>query len=197
MARVVRKADRKEPVFDIREYSLRVGSTTLAPAVSKYLLRNREHFRQSMPVMSDCFFTIDECEKRLASAIDEHQAGQSLKLLLLMEKAGEMQVIGDLSFTNITRGVFHSCYLGYKIDHEFQGKGLMYDSLHVAIKHVFDDMGLHRVMANYRPTNERSGRLLRRLNFTIEGYARDYLLLDGQWQDHILTALVNTRWTQD
>lgn len=187
---------RTGPVFEVEGFSLRIGSTSLAPTLSEYLLRNREHFRRCMPLMPDSFFAVESCEKRLASAIDEHQADQSLKLLLLAEQGEQTQVIGDLSFTNITRGVFQACHLGYKIDREFQGQGLMYRALRAALGHVFEDMGLHRVMANYRPTNERSGRLLRRLNFTIEGYARDYLLLDGQWQDHILTALVNTQWKQ-
>ncbi len=68
----------------------------------------------------------------------------------------------------------------------------MAEALRRAIRHAFDEMGLHRLMANYVPTNEHSGRLLRRLGFTIEGYARDYLLLDGVWKDHILTALVSS-----
>ena len=46
-------------------------------------------------------------------------------------------------------------------------------------------------MANYIPHNERSGRLLRRLGFMVEGYARDYLFINGAWRDHILTALTN------
>jgi ribosomal-protein-alanine N-acetyltransferase len=46
-------------------------------------------------------------------------------------------------------------------------------------------------MANYIPTNERSGLLLKRLGFAVEGYARDYLLINGQWRDHVLTALTN------
>jgi ribosomal-protein-alanine N-acetyltransferase len=46
-------------------------------------------------------------------------------------------------------------------------------------------------MANYVPTNERSGRLLRRLGFVVEGYARDYLFIGGRFQDHVLTALTN------
>ncbi|MFV8766233.1 30S ribosomal protein S5 alanine N-acetyltransferase, partial [Yersinia enterocolitica] len=28
-----------------------------------------------------------------------------------------------------------------------------------------------------------------------EGYAKDYLLIDGQWRDHVLTALTNKEWT--
>jgi len=50
--------------------------------------------------------------------------------------------------------------------------------------------------SSYLPTHERSGRLLRRLGFTVEGYARDYLLLDGEWRDHILTSLVSTSGAQ-
>ena len=40
-------------------------------------------------------------------------------------------------------------------------------------------------MANYVPTNERSGRVLRRLGFVVEGYARDYLFIGGAWRDHV------------
>ena len=46
-------------------------------------------------------------------------------------------------------------------------------------------------MANYLPINERSGRLLKRLGFKVEGYARDYIFINGAWQDHILTAMLN------
>jgi ribosomal-protein-alanine N-acetyltransferase len=37
----------------------------------------------------------------------------------------------------------------------------------------------------------RSGRLLRALGFVVEGYARDYLQINGRWEDHILTSLTN------
>ena len=43
---------------------------------------------------------------------------------------------------------------------------------------------------HYQPNNERSGRLLRSLGFTVEGYARDYLYIDGAWRDHVLTAKI-------
>lgn len=49
-------------------------------------------------------------------------------------------------------------------------------------------------MANYMPHNQRSGNLLRRLGFVVEGYARDYLLINGRWEDHIQTSLINPNW---
>ena len=44
-------------------------------------------------------------------------------------------------------------------------------------------------MANYMPINFRSAKLLHRLGFTVEGYAKNYLLINNRWEDHVLTAL--------
>jgi ribosomal-protein-alanine N-acetyltransferase len=46
------------------------------------------------------------------------------------------------------------------------------------------------------PHNTRSAAVLKRLGFAVDGYARDYLMIDGRWQDHILTSLLNPDWTQ-
>jgi len=46
----------------------------------------------------------------------------------------------------IFRGAFHACYLGYKIDHAYEGKGLMYEALEVAIRYIFEELRLHRIM---------------------------------------------------
>ena len=43
-------------------------------------------------------------------------------------------------------------------------------------------------MASYLPRNDRSGVLLKRLGFEIEGKARAYLRINGRWEDHILRA---------
>jgi len=52
------------------------------------------------------------------------------------------------------------------------------------------------VMAGYVPRNRRSAAVLRRAGFTVEGYARDYLLINGHWEDHILTAITNPDWDE-
>jgi ribosomal-protein-alanine N-acetyltransferase len=48
-------------------------------------------------------------------------------------------------------------------------------------------------MANYMPRNDRSGRLLGRLGFEKEGYAKRYLKIEGLWEDHVLTAKIRAQ----
>src|SRR5215218_9941972 len=109
-------------------------------------------------------------------------------------------VVGTCNYTNVVRGPFLACHLGYQIARAREGRGLMTEALRATNAFVFESMRLHRIMANYRPENERSGRLLDRLGFVREGLAKDYLFIDGAWRDHILTALTNPafdhRWVE-
>jgi ribosomal-protein-alanine N-acetyltransferase len=69
----------------------------------------------------------------------------------------------------------------------------MREALAALLPYVFDELGMHRVQANYQPVNERSARLLRCLGFVVEGYARDYLFIAGAWRDHVLTSITDPR----
>jgi ribosomal-protein-alanine N-acetyltransferase len=73
----------------------------------------------------------------------------------------------------------------------------MTEALGAVILYAFSDLRLHRLQANYLPRNERSARVLRRLGFVVEGVARDYLRIDGRWEDHVLTGLTNPDWAPD
>jgi ribosomal-protein-alanine N-acetyltransferase len=66
--------------------------------------------------------------------------------------------------------------------------------LEQAINYVFVELNLHRISANYLPHNIRSAQLLESLNFKKEGLAPKYLYINGEWQNHILTALINDNW---
>lgn len=112
----------------------------------------------------------------------------------IFDKKNPNQIIGMCNLTQIFRGVFQACYLGYKIDHAYQGKGFMFEALQEMIRFAFEDFNLHRIMANYMPTNIRSAKLLNRLGFEVEGYAKNYLLINNKWEDHTLTSLSYEQW---
>jgi ribosomal-protein-alanine N-acetyltransferase len=154
-----------------------------------YYERNRANFQPWEPKRDDGFYTVEGMHRRIS---DMHREMQKLHALhLLLKTPGSSGIIGECGFTNIVRGPFQACHLGFTICERFQGKGLMHEALQRAISFVFSELGLHRVMANYCPENERSHRLLRRLGFELEGRARAYLNIDGRWKDHILTSLIN------
>ncbi len=159
-----------------------------APAMAAYFLRNSEHFAPWDPPRPPGFFTDGFWRRKLAVNREELAAGLSARFFV---HDRDDEVVGMVNFTNIARGPFQGCNLGYGLDQARQGRGLMTEALRRALAWAFEDLGLHRVEANYVPTNERSGAVLRRLGFVVEGYARDYLFIDGRWRDHVRTALTN------
>ena len=163
----------------------------MAARVATYHRENREHHAPWSPVRTEMFFTETWWRQRLTLARSERDADSSLRLVLVAKDDPTGPVIGECNFSNFVRGAFQACHLGYSIDRRHEGKGLMTEALRAAIAHAFGELNLHRVMANYRPENVRSARLLARLGFAPEGIARDYLFIDGAWRDHVLTSLVN------
>ena len=75
-----------------------------------------------------------------------------------------------------------------------QGHGYMLEAVRGAVAYAFGTLGLHRVMADYMPRNRRSAAVLRQAGFVMEGYAREFLRINGRWEDHVLTAITNPDW---
>ncbi len=101
-------------------------------------------------------------------------------------------LVGGLSLGHVRRGVAQAATLGYWMGEAFAGKGYMSDAVRAVIGYAFDKQGLHRIEAACLPHNEPSKRLLERVGFRQEGYARSYLNINGQWRDHLLFALLET-----
>lgn len=160
-----------------------------AGLMSRYREENREHLKPWEPTRSPQFYTEHFWQVQLRTTIREFRLGTSICLVILSKN--EDEVLGVCNYTNIIRGTFEACHLGYGIAEKHQGQGLMSEALSHSTRYVFDEIKLHRIMANYLPRNKRSGALLARLGFETEGQARQYLKINGVWQDHILTALIN------
>jgi ribosomal-protein-alanine N-acetyltransferase len=116
-------------------------------------------------------------------------AGTEVKFIAV-DRVSE-QMVASCSFTNIVRGPLMACNMGYSVAQTLQGQGLMYEVASASIRYMFAVVGLHRIMANHMPSNVRSEKLLARLGFEREGYAKAYLKIAGQWQDMVLNSLIN------
>ena len=101
-------------------------------------------------------------------------------------------LVGGLTLCNVRRGVTQSCTLGYWVGAAHAKRGYMTAAVRAVVPFVFDSLELHRLEAACLPTNTASMRLLKRTGFTREGLARRYLRINGDWQDHLLYALLDT-----
>ncbi len=160
-----------------------------------FFTRNRQHFARWDPPAPKDFYSVGFWERSIARAVDEFHADRAVRFDLFDGTVPDSRrVIGRLGFSQIFRGPFQSCILGYQIDANYEGRGLMCEALTAAIRYMFDEKRLHRIQANHLPENARSAALLARLGFVREGLAKDYLFIGDRWRDHVLNALTNPRF---
>lgn len=86
--------------------------------------------------------------------------------------------------------------VGYVLNRQYWGKGLMLEAMQALIGHAFDDLGLHRLEADTDPENAASLRLLERLGFQREGLFRERWDVYGKWQDSVMLGLLKPDWLQ-
>lgn len=99
-------------------------------------------------------------------------------------------LLGGISMSNVRHGVAQCGTLGYWIGEPHARQGYMNEALWLIIEFCFGQLGLHRIEAACLPQNEASQKLLQRADFTQDGYARKYLKIRGEWQDHLLYSLL-------
>jgi ribosomal-protein-alanine N-acetyltransferase len=104
------------------------------------------------------------------------------------------ELVGGIGLSNVRRGVSETASLGYWIGEPYARQRLMSAALPLALDFSFDRLRLHRVEAACLPSNVPSRALLTRTGFRQEGHARQYLCIAGQWQDHLLFAILRDDW---
>jgi ribosomal-protein-alanine N-acetyltransferase len=181
------------PELETPRLVLRLARPSMAAAMARFFADNWEgHLDRWSPPAAPGFFGAEFWRDRLERAPAEWEAGSAARFVMQPRGVAEGGlVIGTCNYTNIVRGPFQACHLGYQIARDHEGRGLMREALAALNAFAFDAMGLHRIMANFIPANERSGALLQRLGFEREGLAKNYLFIAGAWRDHVLTSLTN------
>jgi [ribosomal protein S5]-alanine N-acetyltransferase len=124
--------------------------------------------------------------RRIRRYSEDLRADQGYAFLIVRNSDGAL--VGGLTLANIRRGVAQAGSLGYWMGLPFVRRGYMSAAVGAVIPFAFGTLRLHRIEAACIPTNVGSIRLLEKTGFTREGYAREYLCINGTWQDHLLYA---------
>jgi ribosomal-protein-alanine N-acetyltransferase len=124
--------------------------------------------------------------RRIRRYMEDQRTDQAYAFMLV--RSSDDRLIGGLTLANIRRGVAQAGSLGYWMGLPFVRHGYMTAAVRAIIPFAFGTLRLHRLEAACIPENEASVRLLEKTGFAREGYAREYLCINGIWQDHLLFA---------
>jgi [ribosomal protein S5]-alanine N-acetyltransferase len=138
------------------------------------------------PIWPDDDLTRAAYRRRLRRYADDQRTDQAYPFFLF--RCEDNALVGGLTLANIRRGVAQAGSIGYWVGSPYAGRGYMTDAVRALIPFAFRTLHLHRVEAACIPANKASIGLLEKVGFTREGYAREYLCINGVWQDHLLYA---------
>lgn len=169
---------------------LKPAEDVRAEAVLDYFMRNQEFLAEWEIRRQPQFFTLEAQKQMLLEDKANTDKGQLVKLWLCKAEEPD-RVIGSVALSNIVRGAFQACHLGYRLDGKEQEKGYMTEAVREIIEYAFQKLGLHRIEANIMPRNLASLKVTEKLGFYHEGLAKSYLRINGKWEDHIHMVLLN------
>jgi ribosomal-protein-alanine N-acetyltransferase len=174
---------------------IRLPLVSDVPEVIRYYADNRSHIQRFSPTFAPDFLEVPTWLEQVRARTQEFAAGESFRGFLF-DRLAPVRILGNINLTQVHRGAFQSCVLGYSLAAGEQGKGYMTEAVAGAVSFAFGTWTLHRVAASYMPSNDRSGAVLRRCGFQVEGNAPAYLFINGRWEDHVLTSITNPDWAR-
>lgn len=178
--------------FQTNRLRIWVPEPDQAARVVEYYFRNRKHLKRWEPSRNDHFYTEDFWSPQLAQNKVDASNGLAYRMVIEMRGGPAVRpIMGIVNLSNVVRGSFQAAHVGYSIDHAHTRRGFMTEALNGLAQFAFDELGLHRLMANYIPSNAASAQALANAGFEKEGFAPRYLLIDDVWEDHILTSRIH------
>lgn len=133
-------------------------------------------------------------QSRLKRGREEARQGTDYTFFIFLRDGSRETLVGGVTLSNIRRRAAQFANLGYWMGQDFAGKGYMTEAVGLVVAYAFDSLLLHRVHAAFLPHNMASRRVLEKNGFKEEGYAENYLQIDGKWADHVLFGLTRERY---
>jgi len=178
------------PTFRGENVLLRPALTSDYSQWSKLRKESRPFLQPWEPIWPSDDLTKLAFRRRIRRYQREIRAGSDYPFFVL--SPDDDTLLGGVTLGQIQRGVSQTGVLGYWMGERYANKGFMTSAVRAVTGFAFDTLQLHRIEAACLPDNAASMRLLEKVGFAREGYARNYLCINGRWQDHYLYGLVRS-----
>ena len=165
---------------------LRVPQMSDYAAWAEVRQMSRDHLVPWEPAWSRDELTKSAYRRRIRHYQREMKEDLGYAFFIFLEK--DETLLGGLTISNVRRGVTQAGALGYWLGLHATGRGYMREAVNAVAVYSYDRLRLHRIEAACLSHNAHSMAVLQACGFTREGYARRYLRINGEWQDHVLFA---------
>ena len=145
--------------------------------------RNRAHLARWMPWAAEQ--TLEGTTRFIRTAEQRQAENNGLEAAILLEG----RIVGAAGFPGVD-WVARATSIGYWLDEEHQGRGLMTLAVRAMIDHAFGEWRLHRVEIQTAVDNQRSRAVAERLGFTQEGVLREAELIGDRYHDLVVYGLL-------
>ena len=150
-----------------------------------YYLSNKEHLEIWHPTTPKGFYTFKYQENKIKEQLKLVNNGESAQFVIVDKEKTKM--LGHCNYTKIKN---NKCWLGFSISKASEGKSIMYEALKLTNASVMKNLRIKEIRAGILPNNDRSIRLIKRLNFKYVGEL-DELEINGEtriYETHLLSA---------
>jgi len=173
----------------MQEIFIRQLELSDAEDLLKLEVENRDFFQLYSPLKDEKFYTIDGQVERIEKNVllTKQDSVYSFGIFLTDSK----QLIGNVTLSEVARGNYQSCWIGYYLDRKHNGKGYMTKAVKLVVDYGFNELKLHRIEAGVMPHNIRSIKVLEKAGFHKEGIAIENVKINGSWENHQTLAIVN------
>ena len=171
--------------FDIGDgLSLRAWTENDVDAALEIVLRNREHLHTYMTWMTPQY-SIEDAKKFIAEGITNRLEKKNLALGIWRDG----KAIGSTGFNRLDWAT-RTCEIGYWIDMDEEGKGIITRACRAMIEYAFDELKMNRVEIRCSTENARSAAVPERLGFRKEALLREAEVLGGRAHDFCIYGLL-------
>ena len=178
--------------IEFGKYYMRILTPEDAEELTQYYIRNKEHLASFEPAREKEFYTVESQKSILNDNYTQFLNGTAIDFGVFEEE----KLIGKLRISSILYGVVKSGILGYSIDKEKEGQGIITSAVNLIIEYAFNELGLHRIEASVLVDNEKYKRVLNKCGFKELGLNEKYLFIDGIWRDHVTFFKINNKQLQ-
>jgi len=105
----------------------------------------------------------------------------------------EKNIIGEVSIRGIDEE-FKKAEIGYFIDKDFEGKGIISQSCSILINYVFHEFDIERLELGCDVNNIRSQYIANKFGFKLEGVARKAFIANGKLIDCNIYSLLKSEY---